>query len=63
MHYMNVEDVQDADAAKVGSISLSQQRTTIIIRLNDSPGMALRWTPEALGKLKSVGDGVFVDCE
>lgn len=58
---INVKDMPDADATKVGSISLSQQRTRIIIRLNDSADMALGWTPEEIRSLKAAGEGVFVD--
>jgi hypothetical protein len=59
---ISVKDVHDADATKVGSITLSQQRTSIVIRLNDRADMALGWTPEEMRELRPVADGVFVDC-
>ena len=59
---INAKDVRDADATKIGSISLNQTRTSIIIRLNGSTDMALGWSAEEMRELKAVGDGVFVYC-
>jgi hypothetical protein len=60
----NIEaaDRRDVDAKGVGSISLNENRSSIIIGLNGEAGLGLESFPEYIKELKGVGNDVFVDC-
>lgn len=57
-----VVDWDGLEARKVGSVSLTEVRASIIIGLNGDPDLGLEWPAEYLKKLKRVGDEVFVYC-
>jgi hypothetical protein len=53
----------DFDAKVVGSISLHEVRSSVIvIGLNGEADLGLDWAPEFVRELKGVGNDVFVDC-
>lgn len=50
------------DTKEIGSISLYEGRSSIIIGLTGEAGLGLNWPPDARSRLKSVGNSVFVYC-
>lgn len=52
----------DFDATEIGSVSIGQGRSMIIIRMNNSEDFGLLWPAEELSRLRPVADEVFVYC-
>jgi len=59
----NEVDQHDIDAAEIGSVSVTQGRSSIIIKLSAAGDLGLQWPPEAMKKLKPISDDVFVYCD
>jgi hypothetical protein len=61
----NSNDANSDEAAitSVGSMSISQNRILLIVRLDSSKDLGLRWPPEEMAKLTPVSTDVFVYCE
>jgi hypothetical protein len=60
---LNRRDGSTVDAMDIASVSLTQGRSTIIIRLNAAGDLGLHWPPDAMAELRPVSQDVFVDCE
>src|SRR5688572_21946163 len=60
---INEPGKDDLDASDIASISLTQGRSSIIIKLHAEGGLGLQWPPEAMSKLRPISDDVFVYCE
>lgn len=58
----NPRDGIAIDAMDIASVTLTQIRTSIIIRLNAAGDLGLHWPPEAMGKLRPISNDVFVYC-
>ena len=56
-------DVRGVDTATIQSVTLNQERSSIIIKLDATDEFELEWLPEEMKKVRSVAKGVFVYCE
>jgi len=55
-------DTRNVDAKGIGSVSLHEGRSSVTIRLN-SDDWGLAWPPEAMNKVRRIGNDVFVYCQ
>jgi hypothetical protein len=53
---------RDFAATQIGSVSIGQGRSMILIRLNDSRDFGLLWPVEDLSRIEPIADQVFVYC-
>lgn len=56
---MKSTETRNVDARGIGSVSLHEGRSSIIIQLNDASDLGLGWPADAMSRLQDVGNGAF----